>query len=113
MPPLAQGVGLAVEDAVMLDRLLANQLEKSKVENKGTANIDDISWEDLWKKLVKIRIPRVKKDYDRAVGGFEGLKDKGWFVAWLKDWLVWFYLWAIGVKFDEAFKYDVMKEPLD
>ncbi|KAF3925824.1 hypothetical protein ABW20_dc0102765 [Dactylellina cionopaga] len=113
MPPLAQGVGLAVEDAVMLDRLLDAQLEKNKEANEGQANTKDIVWEDVWKKLVKIRIPHVKKDYDRAVGGFENLKDKGWFVAMMKDWLVWFYLWTIGVKFDEAFKYDVMKEPLD
>ncbi|EPS35069.1 hypothetical protein H072_11419 [Dactylellina haptotyla CBS 200.50] len=108
MPPLAQGVGLAVEDSVMLDRLLNAHLDKDK-----ESDMKAIVWEDLWKKLVKIRIPRVKKDYDRAVGGFEGLKDKGWFVAMMKDWLVWFYLWAIGVKFDEAFKYDVYKEPLE
>ncbi|KAK6535724.1 hypothetical protein TWF694_002173 [Orbilia ellipsospora] len=108
MPPLAQGVGLAVEDAVMLDRLLNSHLDKAK----GIA-INETVWEDIWKKLVKIRTPRVKKDYDRAVGGFENLKDKGWFVAMIKDWVVWFYLWAIGVKFDEAFKYDVYKEPIE
>lgn len=113
MPPLAQGVGLAVEDAALLDRLLNDHIEKTKNANNGEVNTKEVPWEDISKKLVKIRTPRVKKDYERSVGGFEGLKDKGWFAAMLKDWLVWFYLWAIGVKFDEAFKYDVLKESLD
>ncbi|KAK6521910.1 hypothetical protein TWF506_002111 [Arthrobotrys conoides] len=113
MPPLAQGVGLAVEDAALLDRLLNDHIEKTKNANNGEVNLKEIPWDDISKKLVRIRKPRVKKDYDRSVGGFEGLKDKGWFAAMLKDWLVWFYLWAIGVKFDEAFKYDILKESLD
>ncbi|KAF3933268.1 hypothetical protein ABW19_dt0209641 [Dactylella cylindrospora] len=108
MPPLAQGVALATEDAVMLDRLI-----RHKIQNDLSFDLKDIGWEDIWKQLVKIRIPRIKKDYDRSVGGFEQLKDRGWFAAMLKDWLVWFYLWAVGVKFDEAFKYDIMKEPLE
>ncbi|KAK6349398.1 hypothetical protein TWF696_005685 [Orbilia brochopaga] len=113
MPPLAQGVGLALDDAVMLDRLVQKELEKHKDPSTGISDIKNVIWDDVWKKLVKIRIPRVRKDYDRAVGGFEGLKDKGWFAAMLKGWIVWLYLWLIGVKFDEAFKYDILKEPLD
>ncbi|EGX42962.1 hypothetical protein AOL_s00215g911 [Orbilia oligospora ATCC 24927] len=113
MPPLAQGVGLAVEDAALLDKLLNAHIQNTKNANNGDINMKEVPWEDISKRLVKIRMPRVKKDYDRSVGGFEGLKDKGWFAAALKDWLVWFYLWAVGVKFDEAFKYDVMKELLD
>ncbi|KAK6506598.1 hypothetical protein TWF481_005056 [Arthrobotrys musiformis] len=113
MPPMAQGVGLAVEDAVLLDRLLNSHIEKAKRAESGEINLKEVPLEDIWQKLVKIRTPRVKKDYDRSVGGFEGLKDKGWLAAMLKDWLVWFFLWAIGVKFDEAFKYDILKESLD
>ncbi|KAJ6265070.1 6-hydroxynicotinate 3-monooxygenase [Drechslerella dactyloides] len=112
MPPLAQGVGLALDDAVMLDRLVQGEMDKRKDSDTGTIDTKDIVWDNVWKKLVEIRISRVRKDYDRAVGGFEGLKDKGWFAAMLKDWIVWLYLWIIGVKFDEAFKYDVLKEPL-
>ena len=115
MPPLGQGVGLALEDAVILDRLVVDYLEKEATVTNGslTSDLASLPWNDVFKRLVKIRISHVQKEYDRTTESFDMLKNQSWLMYMVKEWLTWVFLKFIGVKFDEAFKYDVLKVGLE
>jgi salicylate hydroxylase len=98
MPPGGQSVGLAFEDVIILSRLL----ESSPSVELG----------NVFARYDSIRRPRVEDHYKQAASRWEGIRTRSWWVQWVMEFFIWFYLHAIARHADESFGYDPTKVEL-
>ncbi|KAF4637640.1 hypothetical protein G7Y89_g449 [Cudoniella acicularis] len=82
MPPQGESTGLAIEDGVLLARILSS--------HSGSEEVDI---ERAFRMYEKTRRPRIDRSYKEAVMRWESVKDKGWFLQKLIEWLMWVILW--------------------
>ena len=94
MPPQGESIGLALEDVVLLSRIIA-----AHGESKSTA--------DIFTQYDSLRRDRIESAFDEASWRWETVKDKGWFGALMIEKLTPWILWFARKKRDEALKFDV------
>ena len=80
MPPQGESVGLALEDAVVFARCMADVQQRGDLES-------------AFAKYEQIRRPRADEAYKQATFGWDTQKDSGWFAFQLKNWLTGWFLW--------------------
>ena len=95
MPPGGQSVGLALEDSIILSRLL------SSAASSGVA--------EIFKRYDSIRRARVEDHYKQMASRWEGTKTRSWWMQKIIEFFVWIYLAAITRHSDENFMYDPTK----
>jgi salicylate hydroxylase len=98
MMPAGNSIGLTLEDAILLTRLLDN----TKPNNP----------QDAFPRYEEIRRPRIEKDYKHAVQRWSGVKTISWWRQRLREFFFWLYLAFFARHVDESFKYDVFKQEL-
>jgi 2-polyprenyl-6-methoxyphenol hydroxylase-like FAD-dependent oxidoreductase len=94
MPPQGESVGFAIEDAILLARILSEQ--------PTSANI-----EDTFARYVRNRKKRIDDAFDEASWRWETVKDAGYFQTVAKEWLTSVFLWWTKTSRDENFAFDV------
>jgi salicylate hydroxylase len=93
MPPQGESVGLALEDVVLLSKVLHHRSEKSI---EGSFQMYD-----------KLRRPRIDTAVKAANFGFETIKQRGWFATLLIEWMTWIYLTLTASQKEKEFAYDI------
>lgn len=93
MPPQGESVGLALEDVVLLARILEH--------GKGR------SVEELYQHYDQLRRPRINAAVKAANFGFDTIKDKGWFMGIVMEWLTWAFLAFTASQKEKEFTEDV------
>lgn len=96
MPPQGESTGLAIEDGVLLARVLSLSSEKSIHEG--------------FRLYEKTRRQRIDTAYKEAVSRWEIVKDKSWLMQKIIEWLTWMFLWYKMADFESSMSYDVRKE---
>jgi hypothetical protein len=111
MPPGGHNTALALEDAALLSRLLAQHLgptASDSAKNGAPASAIAAALESL----VSIRTPRIKAEYEHATQRWEGTKDLTWWQERLRLWGFGVYLRFFAGRVQESELYDVMQIPL-
>jgi len=98
MPPQGESTGFAIEDGVLLARVMASASEKSVQE--------------LFRLYEKTRRRRIDIAYDDAILRWENVKDRRWFVQKVLEWLMWLVLWYKWTSFESSMSYDVRQEEI-
>ncbi|KAE9374241.1 FAD/NAD(P)-binding domain-containing protein [Stipitochalara longipes BDJ] len=98
MPPQGESTGLAIEDGVLLARVMASTSEKLTQES--------------FQAYEKTRRPRIDTAYKEAVMRWENVKDRSWFFQKVIEWLMWLVLWYKWTPFESSMSYDVRKEEI-
>lgn len=98
MPPQGESTGLAIEDGVLIGRVLSLFSEKPVQEAFQTYD--------------KTRRPRIDKAYQDAVFRWENIKDKSWLAQKIIESLTWVFLWYKRTTFEASMSYDVRKEEI-
>jgi salicylate hydroxylase len=96
MPPGGQSVGLALEDAVLISRILAAVSSSTPIS-------------ETLSHFVSLRRPRVEDHYKQMASRWEGVKDKPWWKQRIIEFFTWFYLQYLAGKGDANFLYDAEK----
>ncbi|KAH8728543.1 hypothetical protein GQ44DRAFT_702446 [Phaeosphaeriaceae sp. PMI808] len=93
MPPQGESAGLALEDAVLLSRVLEHRNGKSI--------------EESFQLYDKLRRPRIDTAVKMANFGFETIRQRGWFATILIEWITWIFLALTAPQKGREFAYDV------
>ncbi|KAF2272111.1 FAD/NAD(P)-binding domain-containing protein [Westerdykella ornata] len=99
MPPQGESVGLALEDVMLLSRVLEHCNGKSV--------------EESFQLYDKLRRPRINAAVKMANFGFETVKRNGWFKTILIEWITWIFLAFTSSRKEREFAYDVRDIDLD
>lgn len=98
MPPQGESTGLAIEDGVLLARILASSNERSI--------------EMTFQVYERTRRPRIDSAYKEAVSRWESVKNRSWLMQKVIEWLTWAFLWYKTNNFEKSISYDVRKEEI-
>jgi salicylate hydroxylase len=91
MPPQGESTGLALEDAVIFARLLGLHLgQSSKSSNQDEEATD---FKRVFSSYLSHRFARIDEAYNEANMRWEQVKDSGWLVQKVKEWLTWVFMW--------------------
>lgn len=93
MPPQGEGVGLTLEDAMLLSRLLDAHDSSTTLK--------------LFGDYEKLRRARIDSAVDEANFRWETVKDKGWFAGVVMEWLTVLILWWTQQERIKSYSYDV------
>jgi 2-polyprenyl-6-methoxyphenol hydroxylase-like FAD-dependent oxidoreductase len=97
-PNIGQGTSMALEDTVLLSRLLQDG------DNLST----------VFKKFDDIRRPRIKEFFTMAGHSGDMRRVTGPWAQWIKEWVMWFGLKIMPESWTTApFEYDVFSVSLD
>lgn len=105
MPPQGESTGLAVEDAVLLARILQSHTEAK--EDQSICIRKTIS------KYIALRTSRIDAAFEEANMRWENAKDAGWLLTMMKEWLARGFLWWTEKARDESYRYDVREIGLE
>ena len=98
MPPQGEAAGLALEDAVLLARVLQECPNKTIPE--------------VFTTYERTRRPRINAAYKNANLRWENVKDKGWIKQKVFEWMFWGFLWVKGEGHQRNIAYDIHKEAI-
>jgi len=93
MPPNGESVGHALEDVTLLARIL--EVHAGEPISKQFSMYEDL------------RQDSIDNAYKLAEYRWEGVKDKGWFAAKLREWLTPFFLWWTSGAREDAWAHDI------
>jgi salicylate hydroxylase len=99
MPPQGESIGLALEDVVLLARILEKH-QSSK------------SFEDMFILYDSLRRKRIEDAFDEANWRWESVKDKGFVGGLMMEWLTSLVLWYGKEKRCQALIHDVRDDDL-
>jgi salicylate hydroxylase len=99
MPPQGESVGLALEDVLLLSRILMHDIARSVPE--------------MFEQYDKMRRARIEAAVKEANFGFETIKDRGWLGIVIMEWLTWAVLAWRAKRKDEEFAFDVRDLKID
>jgi salicylate hydroxylase len=98
MPPQGESTGLAIEDGILLARILSCSSE--------------MSFQEAFQVYDRTRRARIDTAYKEAMFRWEGVKDRSWFTQKVIEWLMWVFLWYKMDAFESSVSYDVRKEEI-
>ncbi|KFZ17506.1 hypothetical protein V502_04561 [Pseudogymnoascus sp. VKM F-4520 (FW-2644)] len=93
-PPGGEGAALAMEDAVILARLV------------GKAEAEEGSIEAVFKRYDELRRERLMENYTRAAARWEGAKNRSWVFQQVVEFFMWAFLVVFWNKRGWGFEYD-------
>jgi 2-polyprenyl-6-methoxyphenol hydroxylase-like FAD-dependent oxidoreductase len=94
MPPQGESTGLAIEDGVLLARILSSS---------------ELPIQGAFRTYERTRRSRINTAYEEAVMRWENVKDRSWFMQKVIEWLTWVFLWYKMGAFESSLSYDVRK----
>jgi 2-polyprenyl-6-methoxyphenol hydroxylase-like FAD-dependent oxidoreductase len=97
MPPQGESTGLAIEDGVLLARILTNH---------------NTSVQEAFLAYENTRRSRINSAYKEAVMRWGNMKDRSWLMQKVMEWLMWAILWYKLEAFESSMSYDIRKEPV-
>jgi salicylate hydroxylase len=97
MPPQGESTGLAIEDGVLLARILTNH---------------STSVREAFLAYENTRRARINTAYGEAVMRWGNMKDRSWLMQKVIEWLMWAILWYKMGAFESSMCYDIRKEPI-
>ena len=92
MPPQGESTGICIEDAVIFSRALMHHNEKDLMS--------------IFAAYERIRRPSIDEAYDQAVKRWEVVKDSGWLVYQIKNFITPWFLWWTAKAREEEFSQD-------
>jgi 2-polyprenyl-6-methoxyphenol hydroxylase-like FAD-dependent oxidoreductase len=98
MPPQGESMGIAIEDAMLISRLLSEQ--------------PDASIPDIIARYQRNRIQKIDKAFDEASWRWETVKDSGYVMTMFKEYLTTVFLWWNKDKLNKSWEFDIMKAEL-
>jgi 2-polyprenyl-6-methoxyphenol hydroxylase-like FAD-dependent oxidoreductase len=104
MPPGGESVGLALEDSVILTRIISSFDATSTSTNSNT----NTSATEVFEKYNAVRRPRIEAQYAHSTGNWEGVKDHWNWVQWIREALTKAYVGWLGARLEESFAYDAL-----
>jgi 2-polyprenyl-6-methoxyphenol hydroxylase-like FAD-dependent oxidoreductase len=99
MPPQGESVGLALEDVMLLSRVLEHCKGKSV--------------EESFQLYDKLHRPKINAAVKMANFSFETIKQYGWFTTILIEWTTWAFLALTASRKEREFAYDVRDIDID
>lgn len=99
MPPQGESAGLAIEDTMLLSRILERHNEKSTTE--------------LFQQYEAVRRPPINAAVKEASMGFDTIQDHGWLMTIIMEWFTWLFLMWRSSRKEKDFGIDVRKMPLE
>ncbi|KAF2469980.1 FAD/NAD(P)-binding domain-containing protein [Lindgomyces ingoldianus] len=93
MPPQGESAGFALEDAILLSRILEHHQSKSIAE--------------LFDRYEQLRRPRINAAVKEANLRFETIRDRGWLTTIIVEWMTWAFLSWTASRKEQEFAYDV------
>jgi salicylate hydroxylase len=99
MPPRGESIGFALEDVVLLSRIIERRVTKTP--------------EEMFQEYDHLRRGRIEKAYDDANWGWGKNKDKGWFASLMMEYAMNMILWWTKTSRDKELLYDVRDIKLD
>jgi 2-polyprenyl-6-methoxyphenol hydroxylase-like FAD-dependent oxidoreductase len=99
MPPQGESVGLALEDVVLLSRILDHCNGKSV--------------EESFQLYDKLRRPKINAAVKMANFSFETIRQYGWFTTILIEWITWIFLALTSSRKERELAYDVRDIDID
>ncbi|KAI9770499.1 MAG: hypothetical protein M1839_003180 [Geoglossum umbratile] len=110
MPPQGQSVGICLDDAILLSRLLAKHSSPSTSLPSDSPSWTSADLSAAFSRYDTLRRPVVDKAHKKALQQWENVKDISWFAFKFREWVVWLMLLVMGSMFDEGEGYDILKE---
>jgi 2-polyprenyl-6-methoxyphenol hydroxylase-like FAD-dependent oxidoreductase len=98
MPPQGESIGLALEDVVLLSRVI----------EKG--NLDSV--QQVFEKYEHLRRDRIEEAYEKANWNWGTQKDKGWLGWVMMEWMMSIFLWWTKSSKDDELAFDVRDIPI-
>ncbi|KAF2095464.1 FAD/NAD(P)-binding domain-containing protein [Rhizodiscina lignyota] len=93
MPPQGESLGLAIEDTILFTRVLEAYYGQSCAE--------------IFMVYEKLRKPRIDAAFDEANFRWENVRDVGFIVSYLREWMTTLYLWWMKKAHADNMAYDV------
>jgi len=93
MPPQGESTGVAIEDGVLLARVFSRR--------------DTRSISQLFSDYEVLRRPVIEKTYDETMFRWNRVSNRGWFMAYLMEWLTLVYVWFMNNWSKDNFDRDV------
>jgi salicylate hydroxylase len=94
MPPQGESIGMALEDVVVLSRVLEHQNRSRDVPH-------------MLETYDGLRRERIEAAWQEAEFRFETVKDKGWLAGIMMEYLTIVFIWWTKSKHKESMAYDV------
>jgi 2-polyprenyl-6-methoxyphenol hydroxylase-like FAD-dependent oxidoreductase len=94
MPPQGESTGFAIEDTILLARILHEAAPSTPIE-------------DVFARFERNRRKRIDDAYDEAAFRWETAKDAGLIKTVAKEWVTGAFLWWTKAQRDEGFAFDV------
>ena len=94
MPPQGESIGMALEDVVVFSRVLERQNATREAAH-------------MFETYDGLRRERIEAAWQEADFRFETVKDKGWLVGVMMDYLTVLILWWTRSKHQNSMAYDV------
>lgn len=105
MPPQGESTGLAIEDAILFARIMKeaqSQIERFDESGERTVDIDAI-----FARYQNNRRKRIDDAFAEADMRWDLVKDKGWIMSVLLDWMTPWFLWWTRSRREENFRFNV------
>ena len=100
MPPQGESIGMAFEDVVLLSRIIGKH-NKTKPAS------------DIFTLYESLRRERIEAAYQEANWRFGTVKDKGWLVGVLMDWITPLFLRFSNAERVKALMHDVREDDIE
>jgi salicylate hydroxylase len=98
MPPQGESMGIAIEDATLLSRLISEQ--------PGASITNTIS------RYERNRTEKINQAFDEASWRWENVKDSGFLMTLVKEYMTTAFLWWTKDKLSKSWEFDIMKAEL-
>jgi salicylate hydroxylase len=93
MPPQGESMGIAIEDAMLVSRLISEQR--------------DISILDVIARYERNRTKKIDEAFDEASWRWENVKDAGFIMTLFKEYLTTAFLWWAKDKLNKSWEFDI------
>ena len=105
MPPQGESTGFAIEDAMLFARVMNDAIKLQ--EEPSQSDSDLINVEAIFARYERNRRARIDDAYEEANTRWETVKDTGWLVSVMREWMIWLFLWFTKSSREKNFVFDV------
>ena len=99
MPPQGESIGIALEDAVTLSRVLEKRKEEEPIQ--------------IFQNYERLRRETVETAYEKAAWGWEKVKDKGFIAGIMMEIFTGIFLWWTRKSKEEELISDIRNVPYE
>lgn len=99
MPPQGESIGLAIEDTILFTRVLEKYHSEPLTKT--------------FEMYERLRKPRIDAAFEEAEFRWENVRDVGFVVCYLREWMTTLYCWWVKKAYENKFAYDVRNIALE